>query len=75
MTPDARPMRLLCLLEGKGSGQHLPSLTFPYLGSGPGWANSRKSGFFLPGAKVKDAERPQGSWGVKEGCRLPKAGV
>lgn len=28
MTPDARPLSLLCQLEGKTFGQHLPSLSF-----------------------------------------------
>lgn len=60
MTPDARPMRLLCLLEGKGPSQ--PQVLC--LGSGPGWADSRDLSFFLPG-----------SWsgvgvGVEEGLTL-----
>lgn len=82
MTPDARPMSLLCLLEGKGPSQ--PQV--PCLGSGPSWADSRDLGFFLLGSwseggggagagcwkvlKKLGCEgwaRPPGSWGVKTG--------
>lgn len=74
MTPDARPMRLLCLLEGKGPSQ--PQV--PCLGSGPGWADSRDLGFSLPGSWSEGgggAGRSQRSWGVKAGRGLPEAGV